>query len=310
MARNLWLVVILVFLPVSPAPHGTGQEKQKSATDLIRFLTYQADRRDNLISKGLFTWGSARAETQESLPAYEALVKLGPVALPAIEEAIRTVEETGEYVFNFHYLLSAYARIKGPAAFPHLRRMFDNPVGESLRRNLDEALALSLGLTSYISSSRLLMRTFSCSGVLEPRHFLDQLILAWEQDNREWVESSLGPNARSALKSLLEGRTWDNLRAEMWRSWSGGRVAVGYRFETSGWSSQPGEEHSGYERKPGNPEIDTLFTGPSGEQCGRQKVAFLRTRGIPREYQVDNTDLLALLRTISACAAAPALPPQ
>jgi len=312
MARSLWLAALLVLLAVLPGPHGTAQEQQKSASDLIRRLTYQDDQSDNPLRHGLFTCGSQRAEIQQSLPVYEALVRLGPAALPAIEETIRNVEESGQFVFNFHYLLWAYARIKGSSAFPRLRVMFDNPVRESLRTSLDEALALSLGLTSYVSSSRLLMRTFSCTGVLEPRQSLDQLILAWEQNNREWVEAGLGPDAKAALKSLLEGRSWEDLRADIWRSESRVRLAVGYRFEAPGWWSQPVDANrlKPFVREPGNPEVETIFTDASGEECGRQKVKFLRTMGLRYEHQIDNVDLRALLGTIASCAAGPASPPR
>ena len=136
-----------------------------------------------------------------------------------------------------------------------------------------------------------------------PRDVLDQFILAWERNDQQWVEASLGPNAKAALQSLLNGRTWAKMRAELWRGKSDGRVAVGYRFVDSGWWSEREQPLpiNLDARKPANPE--TLFTNSSGGECGRHSVRFLDAdEGNHTIYRVDNPDLGDLLHVISSCA--------
>ena len=63
------------------------------------------------------------------------------------------------------------------------------------------------------------------------------MIVAWEEDDRPLLEASLGPKAKASLRSLVEGRTWEGLRADL----SGGSIdndfALGYRFDVpSIWS--------------------------------------------------------------------------
>src|SRR5206468_571240 len=105
-------------------------------------------------------------------------------------------------VLNSKWLLLAYARIRGPAAYPRLRAMADNPRLRYLSGDVDQSLAIALDLTSYISASRI-ANEFVCCRSEEPRHALDQLILAWLQGNRQRMEEALGPHARLSLDSLV-----------------------------------------------------------------------------------------------------------
>ncbi len=109
------------------------------------------------------------------------------------------------------------------------------------------------------------MRIIHCSRYEEPRDVLDQLILAWERNDRPLLEASLAPGARAALNSLLAGTTWVGLRGELWPDRSGGGVALGYRFDISGRWSEP-EETLEEDRAYGdaalssaNPDLDTLL---------------------------------------------------
>jgi len=159
--------------------------------------------------------------------------------------------------------------------------MASNPNLAFIRLRLDGAIALSLSLTSYVSGSQVPSRIFRCSRRGEPRDALDQLILAWERDDCRWLQGSLGPRASAALDSLLRGRTWADLRADLWHGAPGGDVAVGYRFDASDWWSRP-EDTLGKEREyvalahPESPDFETRFRDASGGDCGKHRVKFLK----------------------------------
>jgi len=236
-----------------------------------------------------------------------SLAALGSAATPAIEEALDSIEKEGvqSRLYRATFWLSlAYAKIMGPAAFPRLRRMIENPQLESFHNSLGDSVALSLGLTSYVASSSVLISPSNCYDQ-EPHHGLDRLILAWERNDQRAVEEGLGPNARAALKSMLSVGGWDALRAELWRG-SSRDAAVGYRFEAPGRWSEP-EETAGQESpRVGwrDPEIDTVFKTGSGADCGRHTVKFLtQTSPRPAQYLIDNADLRDLLRLVTSCAA-------
>jgi hypothetical protein len=182
------------------------------------------------------------------------------------------------------------------------------------RPNLDDAIALSLGLTSYVSDSRSGIRRFRCVRSPEPRDALDQLILAWEKNDRSMLEASLGPRARGALTALLKGSTWEAMQSELWQGKSGDGLAVGYRFGISGGWAEP-DETLEQEREPGDAAVlsqqddfrlDTFFKDRSGKDCSKHSVSFVTsTVGAEKEspaYLVDNSDLGDLLGTIASCA--------
>jgi hypothetical protein len=300
--------MLLALQGLLPAGIGSGQDRKQSASDLIGFLTYQSGRSDTHgLTKGVFNCGAANVEAREDRPAAEALVTIGTSAIPDIEAAFDSIEAHGQqsaFAFNSVWLLRAYARIRGPAAYLRLRRMLDNPRLAFLQLGIDNALAISLGITSYVSDSRMLADMAACSGVFEPKDLLDQLIAAWEEDDRHWVEASLGADARDALRSLLQGTSWAGMRAEFWRGKPSVGVAVGYRFVTPGWwsSSDEPSEINLTERTPANPEILTQFTNSTGRGCGSYRVRFFRTEEFYTRYLVGSPDLAGLLRVIADCA--------
>lgn len=308
---SLMLFTCVALLPTS---YGRAQTQDQSPSDLIRFLTYQSDRPDKWgVVRGIFSCGAANGEAREDRAVARSLVRLGVLAIPDIEEALDSIERLGQqskFATNSGWLLFAYARIEGSAAYPRLRRMIGKPELAFLQNGLDNSLALSLGLTSYVSASQVPMRISRCRRD-EPRDALDQLILAWERNDRPWLEAILGPSARAALNTLLKGRTWEGMRAELWHGDSSADVAVGYRFEVPGPWSEPEEtlddraEHENATMSLANPDLDTLFTDGAGGDCGRHRVKFLKTQvdgSAAVTYLVDNSDLGDLLRSIASCA--------
>ena len=300
-----------------------GQTQDQSPAELIRYLTYQSGREPGYLQKyGVFTCGSFLTEVREDQKASDSLVKLGPSAIPELEGALDSIEKQGEdslFAIKAGSLLHAYAKIEGTAALPRIRRMAGNPkVHLAVQQiSLDQSFAVALGLTSYVSGSREILagRNITCGRVLGPQYFLDQLILGWERNDRPSVEAYLGPNARAALKLLLNGRSWAAMRANFWHGKSGSGLAVGYKLENSGkwWPEferaleDQDEQPVGRTRIPENFELDALLKDSSGGDCGRRSVKFLRTHGesiFDEKFVIDNSDLGDLLGSFSSCATA------
>jgi len=300
-------------------PPGSGQPPGESAADLIRYLTYQSGRQGRAQREALFECSMMMEAARQDRSAANSLVKLGMSAVPEIERAFASMEKLGPqspFLFNGSWLLIAYAKILGAAAYPRLQRMTGNPRLGEYEYFLDDSLAVSLGLTSFVNGLGEGYGTGVTCGGKEPRDGLDRFILAWEKNDRASFEASLGPKGKASLRSLIQGRTWARMRGEFWHGGAGRGVAVGYRFQTEGTWAEPGENLDealalaraklDKSRLPLNPDLDTLFKNRSGEACGSQRVQFLTSEDslfhLLPVYLVDSSELGDLLRTISACA--------
>ena len=279
-------------------PAVTGQTKEQSASDLIKYLTYQTNRPEVVaVSCGVFATMDA-----ENRAAAQSLVKLGASAIPDLEAAFDSIEQRGgasKSGYNAGWLLLSYAKIKGPAAFPRLRKMRGDPNFAFLDSSVDIAAALSLGVTSYASGWRQPAQEGVCTGP-DPRKIFDRLILAWENNDREALEKNLGSSASAALDALLKGRSWDALRAQLWRAKPSDKIAVGYRFDVPGrWSTpvETLEDPDGAAWRIEDLDIDALFKDGSGKDCGRARIQFRSP-----DFEIDNSDIGDLLRLISRCA--------
>lgn len=293
----LWLMQVLSAGPCSA--------EDPSSSDLVRHFAIQS----NSPASSIFNCAKEIGKYTEDHGVADELVKLGSSAIPAIETALDSIATRGrqsEFAFNADWLLYAYARIKGPAAHGRLLAMRNSPTLAFLQESLDHATATSLGLTSYISSSEEPVERGDCRGVIDPGDMLDQLIQAWERNDQVWVERSLGPNAKSALASWAEDRTWAQVRAELWPGKAEDRPSVGYRFTTPGWWLPSHEPVTVNDRSPVNPDIITTFADHSGHECGQYRLTFLKRtdRNQLPAYFVDNSDVSGLLRLIASCAKA------
>jgi hypothetical protein len=175
----------------------------------------------------------------------------------------------------------------------------------SLRPTFDKSIALSLGLTSYVSSAREDGPIVVCRRQ-EPRDALDQLIQSLEHGKRSQLESSLGRTARQALDQMEEGRSWNTVYQAIWNESAAG--AVGYLFEIPGRWSEPEEtlketsDYSGAPLTSDNVALYTQFKNSGGRDCARYRIEFRREdRPNGVIYQVNNSDLADLMRSISAC---------
>jgi hypothetical protein len=273
-----------------------GQVPNPSASDLIeRLVRLEAQpEREFLFSCG------ENEEDREEVATAKSLASMGASALPKLEEALASVQKQGgqsEFASSAGLLLSIYARIEGPSAYPLERSMMDDRNLAYLEPALDVAIGLSFGLTSYRSfrpwTPRVGSKPGGVCGVPQPQRALNDVVDAWVGDSRALLEASLGPDARAPLRYLLAEKTWAEFRAEHWRNSPMPSVGIGYRFDVKG-------EAQG---KPTPPqvEVETIFTNRAGTECGRHRIRFLRDNTTFR-YVVDDSDLLRLLDLISACA--------
>lgn len=210
--------------------------------------------------------------------AADRLTHFGAEAVPYIQAAFEQPGNSASvFPENADLLLDAYARIRGGDAFPWLKQLKDQTGGPEL----DEAIAISLRLTSYLSVSQPVSEgTFRCGGDPRPEDTLDRVIVAWERDDRRAVLKNLGPHA---IKALDGNGAWPRI----WPVERDSSAAVGYRIRTS---------------KPDRMlHLNAEFANRSGGNCGTRSVTFLQT-GDLRGYAIDNSDLPELLATISACA--------
>jgi hypothetical protein len=293
-----------------------GQAGGESARELIRRLGDPSDP-VNVAQTAAVTCGSLGAAAERTSSIEEALVRIGPSALPEIEKALASIERHGEksiYASNCGILFRACAKLKGPVAFPVLQR-FSRPERFAFcRAEADAAIALSLGLTSYVDAEVSPPTMFRCFGNPDIRHGADWLIHAWEIGNRLELESALGPKALASLQLDLSknGGDWESFRAANW-PWRGHAVpAVGYTFANA-TSSKANED----------PGVETTFTDSLGRKCGVEHLRFtkvadhtdrrvfakppgfmpmyLKVDAPSGLYLVDNSNIVEILRTISAC---------
>ena len=263
------------------------------------------------------------------------LVKIGPAALSEIQRALgpNWIQQGSPTLPGKEWLMLADCKIEGPSVFPKLRRMIGHREYFELGETLDRCAALSLGLTSYLSSWNAASDGSACEAGGQPRNALDRLILVWEgegpraayqrQLTDHFFEESLGPHALAAYAEIRRNRTWATVRSSFWRGRAYMRASVGYRFQETGIWSNPIESLEA--RQPlttdaavatvahGDPfHFDTSFTNAAGESCGEYRIDLVRRErptavsiGGPAppvyEYTIDNSDLEGLLRLISFC---------
>jgi hypothetical protein len=240
------------------------------------------------------------------------LASRGEAAVPELDRVLGSIEADGEdspFFDTSGWFLLAYARAQGSASVSRLIRMIRSPKLDSLHISLDRAIALSLGLTSYVSSGREGGQMIICRRQ-EPKDALDEFLLALERGDRSDLESSIGPQARTALDRALEGKSWEAAHKELWHSPPGGQGAVGYLFDIRGRWSEPEETLEDYRNDGDDPLIeaevalDTQFKTSSGKDCAKYLVRFKKVSQFGRaKYLVDNIDLRSFIGSVGACFA-------
>ncbi len=194
-----------------PFGEADGQPLDQSPSSLVKFLMRPND-------VGTTFSCAIDYETRVSRAAAKALVSQGQTALPSVEQALDVLKKPGAR-YNvppgLHWLLYAYAKIQGQSAFARLWDLNTDPELWPIKTETSQPIALALSLTSYMSDTLRLARTLRCLGP-QPRDALNQLILAWEKDDREWFENALGQDATAALQALRKDRSWADVRGAFW----------------------------------------------------------------------------------------------
>jgi hypothetical protein len=304
MSGHLALISLLI-ATVSAELQGQGAE---DPIRLIKELTHQTAERANP------GWVGCGEATSDRFVA-RRLVQMGKAAVPALEEAMASIERDGDrsrFARGAFWVLAAYAKIEGSASESRLRGMAADRRLDFLSLGFDVAIALAQSVTSHVSDSETPGNVLDCLRAREPRDTMDQFILAWERGDRRSFEGSLGPQAKDSLRALLKRKTWGRMRAGFWRDRPSGNISVGYEFEGVGRWGEPREtldedrEYPVGDVDPKSPRIETLFKTSSGGDCAKVWVQFaIGSTGKTeprRTYLVDSPDLPGLLRAITSCA--------
>ena len=304
-------------------------DQHESASDLIHWLTNNSGMIavDN-------PCGHMRADRNDAI----ALAALGDAALSEIERKLAVVASGHDSPHGLSWVGLAYARIEGRSAYNKLRMLErDSELGidqrdgnDSVRRGLDRAISLSLGLTSFITApappisnyrscridaNALTLSSGPCppgtreepprrlpclSGVL-PRDALDSLIRAFERNDDFVFHAQLGPDAGKSFEQLLKKGTWIKLRAHVLQGVSSHRdLAMGYQFDGAGpWSDPPETLALTVSAEAKSAVLNTQFKSESGADCGTYPVQLLfsSTEG----YLINNRDIHHLLNVFASC---------
>jgi hypothetical protein len=303
--RALRCIIGLVLIPLA------ANAQSPSTRDLLRQLAREANHpADSRAAIGVFGCGLSDTDLNNESVA-NSLVAIGESAIPDIEEALQDLQAAGrqsKFSPNSQLLLLAYAHIRKSVAYFRLHEMAATPNLNYIAPGLEHAIAASLDLTSYVSNGSAAAKVSLCRAE-EPRDPLNLLVRAWERGERLLLEQSLGPTASAALSRLLQVKSWNDLRAELWPgSKEPDRMAIGFRFQIPGaWSApddvlnkrQPAYEPAG---AVDGFELITTFTRGSGTVCGTRQIRFIPIRQrFTTSYLVDNSDIANILRMISMC---------
>ena len=136
----------------------------------------------------------------------------GEDSLPFLETALLDLESAGtrsQYFMNASWVFMTLAKIQGPSSLVRLRRLMNTT--QYHQGSLDAAAALALGITSYISVSSRPIPGGTCTKFGEPRFTLSRIALGCQRFDRAIIESALGDKGKTALKSLLRGKSLEDV---------------------------------------------------------------------------------------------------
>jgi hypothetical protein len=197
--------------------------------------------------------------------------------------------------------------------------MLSNPALAPLSRGIENAMAVSLQLTSVVSSlgtpeekpgdTRPGITATSSFGYVTPQESLDRFLLGWIRGRREDLEASLTDGAREAFRQAVTPSIWDSLRRPFREGPMGQVVEIGYRLRLPpGMVDPPGPESSIEFDGAYRPEMSGIVEFyAQGMSCSQQEVRFVdttaRIEGSSEHkwrYLID-TDAAALLSTMRGC---------
>lgn len=265
---SIWLLAIVPVYCQTPA---------RQPRELIDFLNHEEHARPGSIARlGLFTCGQSNADRT----AAEELVAHGEKAIPELEKEFRENRALG---MGSSWIQLAYAQLRGRAAYAELFQIAVDSREAPESRSNTHAIAIALGITSFVSSKQWTGRVFHCAGSEEPHHALDRLIAGWLQMDRDAVLSALAPATRAEFERRVPASSWPRWAHSIWQGNPPNWTAVGYRL---------GDR--------------VQLNSYDGQPCDDFRVRFVpRTPDASGRYLghgIETDDLSALLRSASACA--------
>jgi hypothetical protein len=288
-------------------------QTEPTPEEWILRLTYQSSARprDPAYGTGFISSRNITRWDIENLGISLQILKSERAALPALENAVESLTEQGEaspFYPNSEWLLQVYAKIAGVTATPRLHKL-----GETYKyhRNIDKALALSLGITSYVDHSQVYAAVWNSVDNHTLDGAFDRFILAWYRNEPDAIAAALAPQASAAFRALLSLNSWPGPPSMDPPS----KAAVGYRFTATAlaipkplrtphpifeqWSFTTGSA------MPAADSLETTFVNVAGQECGTHSVRFVilyNPPSGPNGYFVDNTDIGALAQFLRTCS--------
>lgn len=168
------------------------------------------------------------------------IADLGKVSLPFLEKVLSDLETAGvksRYFMNARWVYIAFARIQGPSSFGRLRQLMNTT--EHHQESLDDAVALALGITSYVSARSREPAGRTCNRVGEPRFAMNRIALGCQQADLSMIQSALSDKGKAALAALLRTKTLRQVMDRSGKITPGVDAAVGFKFSAPDEFSEP-----------------------------------------------------------------------
>lgn len=245
---------------------------------------------------------------------------MGDAALPAIAKGLDVLLERQDprNLCGAEWFLYAFARIRGAAAYPRLTELLVSPQLRPLNRQIENAMVVSLGLTSLVSAldvpgqepgDTLAALAFAkADGYRVPQSSLDLFLLGWIQGRDGLIEESLSPVAREGFRRLRSSPAWDGLRYPAALDERRSILGVGYKLSLPGGMVDLPGVNSLRLNEPHSRNISGRAEFYSnGKSCGEHTLHFLdvagssQSPGLKWHFVIDNSDIEALLNSLKKC---------
>lgn len=279
-------------------------------SELIGFLTYKIDRvhRANYDS-GTFGCGQSVSDFKAAV----ALREHGESAIRQIEAELVRLSKDKSDRRGWYWIVSAYATVKRDQAIPFLADLAAKASESGLDHyDLDHAIAISLRLTSFVSTAWPLSANIPCLRGTQPRDALDRVIVGVLKGNRNWAESGVN------IGQVGYGQeAWNRIAIAAGLGMTPAKQiertqAIGYKFAgNDSWSDVPVSLDEPMNERVLRPEageerffIQTQFVDAAGKPCAEMSVRFSknRDRDSYRIYLVDQDDISEVIDIIRRCA--------
>ena len=249
--------------------------------------------------------GPLRREAREAEDAVRRLVSLGADAQGELELVLDSVARDGlssVHASILYVTAWAYAAIRGPAAFPRIAALANDPRLKDYRSTWDAALGRALGVTSLVSESRRDVPVLHCLPP-KPSEILDELMIALWRGNSAAVLRVLHPSSTRSFRALQKTTAWKQavgrpIGPGVWR----------YSMSNSGsWATEfwiPRDPH--WFAKASDREYRVDFVGEAGTVCASETVSLVRG-GL--WLQVKVRDLVEFVGVLERCRNSTLTPP-